>query len=141
MTPAPPPADAGGEPTPPTPTPPPPEVIITRIPYPKWWKELNTAAINLSGPGTQQVIPSGGGNRKFIATIVLTVTDETNITFNFGSTGPSGPMHFGGDGGPKGIVIAMGNSPAPIGSAPFTVSSDGADAAVGGFVTYYLEEE
>jgi hypothetical protein len=141
MTPAPPPADAGEEPTPPTPTPPPAEVIITRIPYPKWWKELHTAAINLSDAGDQWVIPGRAARVIFVATIVFTVTDETEIILYFGSTGKSGPMHFGGDGEPKGIVIAMGNSPAACGPEGFSIQSNGIGAAVGGFVTYYIEKE
>jgi len=141
MTPEAPPTPTPPGPTPPPPTPPPPEVVITRIPYPKWWKELNTAKISLSGAGTQQVIPARGGWRIYIATIVFTVSDETNISLYFGTFGYSGSMDFGGGGEPKGIVIAMGNSPAPCGQGPFNVSSDGATTAVGGFVTYYLEEE
>jgi hypothetical protein len=50
-------------------------------------------------------------------------------------------MNFGASGGPKGMVIAMGNSPAPCGTGPFSIISDGADAKVGGFVTYYQVEE
>jgi hypothetical protein len=141
MTPPPPPAGTNEEPTPPTPTPPPSEVVITRIPYPKWWKDLNTVAINLPGPGSQQLVSPHPGTRIYVATIALTVTDETNITFYFGTTGYGGPMKFGASGSPKGIVIAMGNSPAACGSGPFSIISDGPDAAVGGFVTYYQVEE
>jgi hypothetical protein len=141
MTPAPPPAGTNEEETPPPPTPPPQEIIITRIPYPKWWLDSNNAYISLSDAGEQWVVPSRPGFRIYIATIVLTVTDETEIIFYFGSAGRSGLMHFGGEGGPKGIVIAMGNSPAPCGEGGFSLLSNGVGAAVGGFVTYYLEEE
>jgi hypothetical protein len=141
MTPAPPPAGTNEEPTPPPPTPPPTEIVITRIPYPKWWKDLNTAAISLSGSGSQQLIASHPGTRIYLATIVLTVSDETNIRFSFGTTGLSGSMDFGGSGEPKGIVIAMGNSPVACGTGPVVIYSDGPSAAVGGFVTYYQVEE
>jgi hypothetical protein len=125
-------------PTPPTPA---PELIIHTTPYPKWWKTLNTAAISLSTAGTQLVVPLSGRFTLFIATIVLTVSDETNISFGFGVFGSSGSLDLGGSDEPRGIVIAMGDSPAPCGQGGFSVSSSGEDAAVGGFVTYYLEKE
>ena len=118
-----------------------PELIIARTPYPKWWKTLRTAAISLSAAGTQIVVPTPGRFTLFIASIVLTVSDETNISFGFGVFGSSGSMDLGGENEPRGIVIAMGDSPAPCGQGGFTVTSDGAAVAVGGFVTYYLEKE
>jgi hypothetical protein len=118
-----------------------PSLIIARTPYPKWWKTLCTAAISLSGAGTQIVVPTPGKFILFIATIVLTVSDETNISFTFGVFGSSGSLDLGGTDEPRGIVIAMGDSPAPCGKGGFTVTSDGAGVAVGGFVTYYLETE
>lgn len=116
-----------------------PELIIARTPYPKWWKDLQTADISLSGPGIQTVIPGRANLLTYIATIVLTVSDETDIQFGFGIFGNSGLMNFGGESEPRGIVIAMGNSPAACGNKAFTVYSNGEDAAVGGFVSYYQE--
>jgi hypothetical protein len=86
-------------------------------------------------------VPTPGKFILFIATIVLTVSDETNISFTFGVFGSSGSLDLGGTDEPRGIVIAMGDSPAPCGKGGFTVTSDGAGVAVGGFVTYYLETE
>lgn len=118
-----------------------PSLIITRTPYPKWWKTLHTASISLSTAGTQIIVPTPGRFTLFIATIVLTVSGETNISFGFGVFGNSGSMDLGGTDEPRGMVIAMGDSPAPCGQSGFTLTSNGVDVAVGGFVTYYLEKE
>lgn len=115
-----------------------PELIIERTAYPKWWKDEGVAAINLASPGSQFVVSARSDYSLYIGAIVLTVSGETNITLGFGVFGSSGPMDLGGSDEPRGIVIAMGNSPAPCGSGSFTVTSDGEDAAVGGFVTYFL---
>ena len=119
----------------------PPPLIIARTPYPKWWNALLTAAINLTTAATQIVVPTPGKFTLFIASIVVVVDGETNISFGFGVFGSSGPMLLGGDTQPAGMVIAMGGSPAPCGKSGFTITSDGAGVAVGGFVTYYLETE
>ncbi len=89
--------------------------------------------------GTQIVVPARSGYSLFVATIVLTVSGETDINFGFGVFGLSGSMNFGGTNEPRGIVIAMGDSPAPCGQGAFSISSGAPSAAVGGFVTYYLE--
>ena len=117
-----------------------PDLIITRIPYPKWWKDLQTAKIELTTAGTQIIISARSDYFVFIAAIVLTVSGETNITFDFGVFGLSGPMDLGGTNEPRGMVIAMGNSPASCGAGGFSVTSSGSGISVGGFVSYYLEK-
>jgi len=75
----------------------------------------------------------------YISTIVLTVSGECDITFSFGIAGSSGPMNFGGDDEPRGMVIAMGNSPAPCGGGSFMITASSTEAvSIGGFVSYYL---
>jgi len=118
-----------------------PELIIARTPYPKWWKTLSTAAISLSVAGTQVVVGTPGRFTLFIASIVLVVSGETNIAFGFGVFGSSGSFNLGGTDEPRGMVIAMGDSPAPCGQGGFSITSSGATTYVGGFVTYYLEKE
>jgi hypothetical protein len=131
-------------PTPPEETPPKqptekPELIITRTKYPKWWNDEGIAKISLTSPGSQFIITARSDYMLYVATIVLTVDGECTITFAFGSAGSSGPMNFGGEGQPKGIVIAMGNSPAPCGYGSFMVTASSEEAvSVGGFVSYYL---
>ena len=139
------------EPTPPEtkpPTTPPkpkpkvePKLIITRTTYPRHWNDLGTAPISLPAGGKQTICKGRTGFKIFIASIVLTVSDETNITFTFGIYETMGPMHFGGDGGPKGIVMAFGDSPAPCGAGGLSISSDSLTASVGGFITYYTLKE
>jgi len=115
-----------------------PTLIIARTPYPKWWKDLQTAQISLDDAGTEIIILPNPNFYLYIATIVLTVSGETNITFHFGVFGNSGAMDFGGDGEPRGIVIAMGNSPTSCGTGSFQITSSEA-VHVGGFVSYYRE--
>jgi len=135
-------------PIPPTPPPPkepvvPKELIITRTPYPKWWKDSLNATINFSAPGSATLATVAGKLRLHVATIVITVTGETVITITFGNAGSSGPIYLGGESQPMGIVIAMGNSPAPCGSGPLTISAtDPGDGtpSIGGFATCFAEE-
>ena len=116
-----------------------PELVIKRTPYPKWWNDEGIAKISLSSPGSQFVITARGDYSLYIATIVLTVSGECDITFAFGSSGSSGPMDLGGADEPRGIVIAMGNSPAPCGSGSFMVTATSSEAvSIGGFVSYFL---
>jgi hypothetical protein len=116
-----------------------PTLIIARTPYPKWWKDLQTAAIDIDDAATEIIILPNPNFYLYIATIVLTVSGETNLTFHFGVFGNSGPMDFGGDGEPRGIVIAMGNSPTSCGTGSFQITSSGAAIQVSGFVSYYRE--
>jgi hypothetical protein len=130
----------------PTPTKPtvPPELIIHRIPYPKWWKDSLNAKIALTAPGSQTLATVAGNLRLFVATIALTVTAATEITIDFGTAGSSGPIYLGDTGQPMGMVIAMGNSPAPCGRGPLTITASdpyGDTPLIGGFATCFVEEE
>ena len=127
------------EPTTPTPTVN-PTLIIERTPYPKWWKDARAWGVDLTGPGTRVVIAPTPGYRTYISSIVLTVDGETNVTIGMGVFGVSGAMDFGGEGQPKGIVMAMGNSPLPCGEGGLTISSDGAGVHLTGLVVYYYEQ-
>jgi len=120
-----------------------PDLIIKRTPYPKWWKDSLNATINLTAPGSTILATVSGKLRLYVATIVITVTGETVITFSFGNAGSSGPIYLGGTDQPMGIVIAMGNSPAPCGSGPLTITATDPTAAtpsIGGFATCFAEE-
>jgi len=136
-------------PTPPAPAPPKeptvkPELIIARTPYPKWWKDSLNAKIDLTAPGSAVLATVTGNLRLFVATIVLTVTGETVITFAFGNAGSSGPIYLGGENQPMGIVIAMGNSPAPCGAGGLSISAtdpNDEQPSVGGWATCFAEEE
>jgi len=138
-------------PKPPTPPPPPPpkqptvkpELIIARTPYPKWWKDSLTAAIKLTAPGSQILATVSGKLRLYVATIVITVTGETQITITFGNAGASGPIYLGGESQPMGMVIAMGNSPSPCGAGSLSISATDPNdetPSIGGFATCFVEE-
>lgn len=121
-----------------------PELIIPRTPYPKWWKDSLTAKISLTAPGSQTLATVTGRLRLYVATIVITVTGETQITIAFGKYGASGPIYLGGEGQPMGMVIAMGNSPAPCGQGPLLISATDPNdetPSIGGFATCFVEQE
>lgn len=120
-----------------------PDLLISRTPYPKWWNDLIVGSIDITGNGTQVVVGGKGGRGLYVATIVLVVSGETNISFGFGGSGASGSMYFGGGVQPGGIVISMSDSPAPCGSGGFSVSATGGDPAdpphIGGFAVCFSE--
>lgn len=116
-------------------------LTVTRTKYPKWWKDLKVWPITINAAGTWPVISNAPGWKTYVATIVFTVSDETDITLIFGVFGGSGAMNFGGTDEPRGCVIAMGDSPAPCGEAAFSITSTGPTAAINGFVTYYQEQD
>lgn len=134
---------------PPLPTPPiqpkvKPELLIERIPYPKWWRDSLNAKIQLTAPGSQVLATVTGKLRLHVSVIVITVTGETVITFTFGNAGSSGPIYLGGENQPMGMVVAMGNSPAPCGNGSLSISAtDPGDAnpSVGGWATCFAVEE
>jgi hypothetical protein len=120
-----------------------PTLIIERIPYPKWWKDSLVAKIDLTAPGTQILATVSGKLRLFVATIVITVNGETEISFKFGGSGTSGPIYLGGEGQPMGFVAAMGNSPAPCGHGSFSIMAtdpNDENPSIGGFATCFVEE-
>jgi hypothetical protein len=122
----------------------PEELLIARTPYPKWWRDSLNAKIELIAPGSQVLATVSGNLRLFVATIILTVTGETVITFTFGNAGSSGPIYLGGENQPMGIVIAMGNSPAPCGQGILEITATDPTAvtpSVGGWATCFAEEK
>lgn len=108
---------------------------------PLWWKTEKTAPINLSSAGAQEPIPKRAGYNIFVSTIVVSVSDETDIAFGFGPFGFSGPMHFGGANEPRAMVMTLSEIPAACGPGPFTITSSGATTAVGGFVVYSEQKQ
>lgn len=96
------------------------------------------AAINFSGGGIQTVVSSNPGDLLCIVNVALTVDAETNITLYVNGVAISGPMDFGGDGEPRGIVIPYPFSPLDCGrGGNFQVGSSDA-VQVSGMVTYML---
>lgn len=120
-----------------------PGLLIERIPYPRWWRDSLNARIYLVAPASAVLATVSGELRLWVATIVLTVTGKTRVSFTFGNAGSSGPIFLGGVDEPKGIVIAMGQSPAPCGSGNLVISATDPDETgplVGGWATCFAEE-
>jgi hypothetical protein len=121
-----------------------PDLLITRTPYPKWWKDSLNASINLTAPGSQTLATVSGNLLLYVATIVITVTAATVIKIHFGNAGSSGPVHLGDTNQPMGMVVAMGNSPAPCGSGPLSISAtdpNNETPSIGGWATCFVEKE
>lgn len=121
-----------------------PDLIIGRTPYPKWWKDSLNAPIDLTAPGSATLATVTGKLRLYVSVIVITVTAETVITFTFGNAGSSGPIFLGGTNQPMGMVVAMGNSPAPCGNGSLKISATDPNAetpSVGGWATCFAVEE
>ena len=118
-----------------------PQPIITPSDQPLWWQKERVAAISLGASGTQQIIPQRTGYTHFVTAIIISVTDETDIFFSFGSSGATGSLSLGGTDEPRAMVISMGDSPTPIGPGPLLITSSGTDASVGGWVVYTQEKE
>lgn len=122
----------------------PKELVLPRIPYPKWWKDSLNATIGFNAPGSATLATVSGKLSLFVATIVITVTAATEITITFGSSGKSGKISLGDEGQPMGIVIAMGNSPAPCGHGNLVISATdpyGNAAYIGGFATCFVTQD
>jgi hypothetical protein len=97
----------------------------------------------LTAPGSQTLAVISGHLSLYVATIVITVTAATEITINFGTSGSSGPIYLGDVDQPMGMVIAMGNSPAPCGKGPLSIEAtdvNGDNPSIGGFATCFVEE-
>ena len=121
-----------------------PDLLIARTPYPKWWKDSLNAKINLICPGSATLATLHGNLRLFVSVIVITVTGETAITITFGNAGSSGPIYLGGENQPMGMVIAMGNSPAPCGDGSLSISATdpgGVFPSIGGWATCFAMPE
>lgn len=142
---------AGGQ-EPPV-TPPPPEQIVTQDhasvynpndgKYYDWLltayrQTAEAAAINFAGGGVSTIISASPGDKLLIVSISLTVDGETNITFYSKGVPISGPMDFGAEGEPRGIVIPIPYSPLDLGlSGSLQVGSSEA-VQVSGMVCYIV---
>ncbi|MBS3920020.1 MAG: hypothetical protein KG012_14170 [Deltaproteobacteria bacterium] len=121
-----------------------PELLIERIPYPKWWRDSLNAKIEFQAPGSQTLATVSGKLRLYVSTIALTVNGECWIHITFGNAGESGTFFLGGAGQPMGMVIAMGNSPAPCGQGPLIIRAEGPSSPnpqIGGFATCFAMPE
>jgi len=100
---------------------------------------LLSAVINETTADTNEIIAATAGKRIKITGIVLTVAGETNLTFLSAAIPLSGPMDFGADGEPRGMVHALGNFPLQTAEGEaFNISSSAA-VQQSGYVTYYTE--
>jgi hypothetical protein len=118
-----------------------PSPLPPHLAYPRTWRDMRVAGINLSDAGAVQIALARAGYRTFISSIVFTVDGDTSITIGFGTMGSSGPMDFGDTDEPRGIAMNFADSPAPCGLGGAILISDGSGVSVHGFATYYQEQD
>jgi len=113
--------------------------LPSKVRYPKWWKNLRYAGINIAAITTATIIPAQTGQRHFITGIFIITGGETNITLYDGSFPFTGPMDFGGTDEPRGISMPLGDAPIMLNDgSPFRIQST-TTAQISGYVNYFSE--
>ncbi|GAH69384.1 unnamed protein product, partial [marine sediment metagenome] len=102
-------------------------------------KTVTSAPIEIDGEGDTTIVTGVPGQKIKLTSIMFTVKGETNITFMNGAAAITGPMDFGADGEPSGMVSNHGFLPYEFTEeASFVINLVGA-AVVSGYVTGYIE--
>lgn len=116
-----------------------PTPLPAKVRYPKWWKNLRYAGINIAAITTATIIPAQAGQRHFITGIFFITGGETNITLLDGGFPFTGPMDFGGTDEPRGISMPLGDAPIMLNDgSSFSIQST-TTAQVSGYVNYFSE--
>jgi len=99
---------------------------------------IRRAKIDFSTAINSVIVAGETGLKISITSIAFTVSGETNITLNSGTTPLSGPMDFGAESEPRGIAHNFGDCPLQtVAGEDFRVGSS-IGVQVSGLVTYYL---
>jgi hypothetical protein len=99
----------------------------------------DAAEINISAIGMNEIIPAKQSASIRIINIFFTVAAEVNVRFYQGQFAISGPMDFGGDGEPRGIVIPYPYAPLGLYSDNSFIISLSAAVQVSGSVCYWYQ--
>lgn len=102
-------------------------------------KIYGTEVINIATAADHTIISGSAGTQIKVVSILFTVQGEVDITLKSGSTAKSGPMDFGGDSEPTGIVACHGPGPFVCDTAEDFVINLSAAVQVSGYCTYYKE--
>lgn len=95
--------------------------------------------INIASAATHTIIPGVSRKRIRIVSLFFIVAGEVNIILYDGSTSISGPMDFGGDSEPRGVVIPFPYSPLELGEGNGFKITLSAAIQVSGSVCYYYQ--
>jgi hypothetical protein len=96
------------------------------------------AVINANTAATHEIIAAIPGKIIKIMNLSLTVGGETNLTLKSDTTAISGPMDFGGESEPRGMVHHFGDFPLCMAEGEaFRIESSGA-VQLSGYVTYII---
>lgn len=97
------------------------------------------ATINFATAATHTIVSAQIGKQIKVASLVLTVAGETNLTLVSGTTDKSGPMDFGGTDQPFGMTVNHGSVPfCTVAGELFAIKSSAA-VQVSGYCTFYVE--
>ena len=102
-------------------------------------KTVTSAIIQLTAAGDNIIVAGVAGQKIKLTSLMFTVKGETNITFKDGAVGITGPMDFGGDGEPSGMVSNHGFLPYELTEEQSFVIHLSVNAVVSGYVTGYIE--
>jgi hypothetical protein len=102
-------------------------------------KIITSAKIDFSGSGDNTIVTGQAGKQVKLASLVLTVGGETNLTLKAGATAITGPMDFGGTDEPRGIVDTHGYCALELAVGQSFVINSSAAVQVSGYVTGYID--
>ncbi|TKJ24798.1 MAG: hypothetical protein CEE41_05155 [Hadesarchaea archaeon B3_Hades] len=102
-------------------------------------KTVTSAIIDFATSGDHTIVSGVAGQKIKITSLVFTVAGETNITLMDGAVAFTGPMDFGGENEPRGMVDTQGFLPYELSEEqPFVINSSAA-VQISGYVTGYIE--
>lgn len=102
-------------------------------------KIITSAKIDFSGSGDNTIVSGQAGKQIKLASLVLTVGGETNLTLKSGATAITGPMDFGGTDEPRGIVDTHGYCALELAVGQNFVINSSVAVQVSGYVTGYID--
>lgn len=97
--------------------------------------------IDIDDAENKEIVEAVAGFLICIATIMLTVDGDTNLTLNSNADAMSGAIDLGGTDEPRGFTHNMGNYPLKTAAGEAFKINSSAAVQVSGFVTYFLEPE
>lgn len=102
-------------------------------------KSITSAPINIEPGGDGTIVTCDADEIINITTLVFTVGGMTNITLYNGAVAITGPMDFGGDDEPRGMVVSQGFLPYQLTAGSSFIIESSEDVQISGYITGYIE--
>lgn len=102
-------------------------------------KVITSAPIDIAPGGDGTIVECEADEVINITTLVFTVGAMTNITLYNGAVAITGPMDFGGDDEPRGMVVSQGFLPYQLTAGSSFIIDSSEDVQISGYVTGYIE--